>query len=303
MSRAVTVIIPTYNYARFVNQAVDSALEQTLAPVEVIVVDDGSTDNTIDVLAGYGSRIRVLRQQNRGVAAARNAGAAIAQGNLLAFLDADDVWLPRKLEHQTERFLVEPEVGLVHCAEERFDSHGAVVERRLDGLEGWLAPTMLLFRPRVILGGGSGVMIEREVFREVGGFDERLTTSADWDLYYRVAYRRKVGFVSEVLLRYRLHSSNMHANFHSMEHDMLLAFEKAFQDAPPESTTSRRQCYGNLHTVLAGGFFSVGEYRKFALHALKSLFLTPENITRFLGYPQRWWRRRLALTKQAVMEN
>ena len=100
MPPEASVIIPAYNHARFVGEAVESVLLQTAASREVIVVDDGSTDDTARVLAGFGGRIRVIRQPNRGVAAARNAGAALASGDVLTWLDADDTWWPRKLERQ-----------------------------------------------------------------------------------------------------------------------------------------------------------------------------------------------------------
>jgi hypothetical protein len=138
------------------------------------------------------------------------------------------------------------------------------------------------------------VVIPRTVFDEVGGFDERLSTAADWDLYCRIAARYPIGFIPEVLLRYRIHGSNMHTNFHAMEHDMLLAFDKAYSVATPSQRRLRRRGYGNLHTVLAGAFFSVGQYRQFLPHAIKGLFLTPNNITRYLDYPRRWWQRRMA---------
>jgi len=100
----ISVIIPTYNHCRFLVSAIDSALSQTLKPSEVIVVDDGSTDETSNLLNAYEGKIRVVRQKNQGVAAARNRGAEIATGEYLAFLDADDLWLPRKLEMQLNRF-------------------------------------------------------------------------------------------------------------------------------------------------------------------------------------------------------
>jgi glycosyltransferase involved in cell wall biosynthesis len=294
MTPTISAIIPAYNHARFLAQAIESALAQTLPPVEVIVVDDGSTDETAEVLARYAGRIRVIHQANRGVAAARNAGAAAAVGDYLAFLDADDVWAPGKLAAQTARLLAEPDLGLVHCSEEQIDAAGATLGYLYDGLEGWVIEEFLLFRRAIIRGGGSGALIPSAVFQAVGGFDERLSTSADWDLYCRIAARYRIGFVPEALLRYRLHGGNMHTNFYAMEHDMLLAFAKAYSAATPEQRRLRRRGYGNLHTVLAGTFFSVGEYHKFASHAVKSLLLTPHNITRYLEYPVRWWRRRLA---------
>jgi glycosyltransferase involved in cell wall biosynthesis len=282
-----SVVIPTYNHSHFLREALDSALGQTLAPHEVIVVDDGSTDETPEILASYGERIRVVRQENRGLASARNAGAERVRGDSIAFLDSDDVWMPTKLERQLARLRDEPELGLVHCAVENIDASGRAVGRRLDGLEGWVAEEMLLFRRGVILGGGSGFVVRRRAFEAEGGFDTRMGTSADWDLQYRIAARHRVGFVPEVLLRYRFHASNMHANIRAMEHDMLLAYAKAFAAGGHGLKRIRRRSYGNLHTVLAGSFFDAAQYGKFAEHMLKSLLRTPGNGAQFALYPLR----------------
>ncbi|MGV3722828.1 MAG: glycosyltransferase family 2 protein [Actinomycetota bacterium] len=290
----VSVVIPTYNHARFLRMAIDSALRQSLPPREVIVIDDGSSDGTPEVVAEYGDRIRALRHANQGVAASRNAGAELATGKLLAFLDADDVWRPQKLERQVERFQREPGLGLVHCGVEEIDAEGNVLRRQQDGLEGSaVAREMLLFRSPTILGGGSGVMIARSAFDEVGGFDPRLSTSADWDLYFRLASRCPVGYVPEPLLQYRLHGSNMHGNIGAMERDMLLAYSKAFADPSSPVQNLRRRAYGNLHSVLAGSYFSVGRKQDFVRHAARSLYLTPDNLLRFAGYPLRLLRRKL----------
>lgn len=287
----VSVVIPAYNHARFLRKTIESVLAQTLSPHEVIVVDDGSTDETPAILASYSSRLTVVRQDNRGLSAARNAGAARASGDLIAFLDSDDLWLPCKLERQIARFSAEPDLGLVHCGVEEIDDAGRMIGRRLDGMEGSVAAEMLLFRRGAILGGGSGCVVRRAIYEEVGGFDPRLGTSADWDFYYRVAVTYRVGFVPEVLVRYRFHVGNMHINVRAMEHDMLLAYEKAFSAAPGDLRRLRRRCYGKLHTVLAGSFFAVGEYRKFVEHAAKALFFAPRSSGYLAGYPLRWWRR------------
>ena len=284
---SVSVVIPAYNHSRYLRQAVDSALGQTLGPAEVFVVDDGSTDETSQVLSAYGNRIRVIRQMNCGVSSARNNGAKAATGDFLAFLDADDVWLPRKLELQAARFVASPRLGLVHCGVQDINEHGDPRSSHLNGLEGRVAKELLLFRRPVILGGGSGMMIRRAVFERVGGFDEQLSTSADWDLFYRIAARYQIGFVPELLLRYRVHGGNMHANVRAMERDMLRGYAKAFDDCDGELRKIRRRCYGNLHAVLAGSFFSAGQYAGFARHALKSIVLTPDNLMRFAGYPIR----------------
>src|SRR6478735_6137584 len=104
MPHPVSVIIPTYNYGRFLRHALRSALDQTVTPLEIIVVDDGSTDETPDVVASFGEKVRYIRQENSGVCVARNRGVADSTGKLIAFLDADDIWEPEKLAKQRERF-------------------------------------------------------------------------------------------------------------------------------------------------------------------------------------------------------
>jgi len=287
----VSVIIPTYNHAVFLSEALESVFAQTCSPLEVIVVDDGSTDGTADVLCGYERRIRVLRQANRGVAAARNAGASVASGELLALLDADDMWLPAKLERQIARLDSEPEVGLVHCGVAEVDGRGRQFRARLDGMEGSVSTEMLFFRRGVILGGGSAAVVRRAAFLDVGGFDEALSTSADWDLYYRLARRYPVGFVPEVLVRYRVHGGNMHRNVRAMARDMLAAYAKVFAEQDPELQRLRHRAYGRLHSMLAGSFFRAGEYRRFARHAGASVAARPGQVGYFAGYPVRALRR------------
>jgi glycosyltransferase involved in cell wall biosynthesis len=287
----VSVIIPTYNHAPFLPEALESVFAQTCSPLEAIVVDDGSTDKTAEVLRMYEGRVRVLRQPNRGVAAARNAGAAAASGELLAFLDADDTWLPAKLERQVARFDGEPEIGLLHCGVAEVDGGGRQLRVRLDGMEGWVSSEMLLFRRGVILGGGSAAVIRRAIFLRVGGFDEVLSTSADWDLYYRVARRYPVGFLPEVLVRYRVHSGNMHGNIHAMARDMQIAYAKVFSEQDPDLQGLRRLAYGRLHSMLAGSFFHAGHYRQFARHALAGVAIRPLQLGYFAAYPVRALRR------------
>jgi len=147
---SVSLVIATFNHARFVGEALDSALAQTLRAVEVVVVDDGSTDDTPAVLARYDGRILVIRQPNRGLAAARNAGLAASRGTYVTFLDADDVLMPTKLAEQVAVLERAPAVGWTYCdvlietmatgtsvkASERF-GYGARV------LDGWLFPELI----------------------------------------------------------------------------------------------------------------------------------------------------------------
>ncbi|MCC2671069.1 MAG: glycosyl transferase, partial [Armatimonadetes bacterium] len=191
------------------------------------------------------------------------------------------------------RLQEQPDAGLVHCGVEDVDADGRQLRIHADGMDGPgsdVADEMLLFRRPTVLGGGSGVVIPRRVFDAVGGFDLRLSTSADWDLYYRIARRYPVAFVAEPLLQYRLHGSNMHGNIHAMERDMLLAYEKAF--AEERRPVLRRRAYGSLHRVLAGSFFGAGNHRDFVRHVLRALIFTPGAAGYFLSFPLRRLRRR-----------
>lgn len=275
MNPLVSAVIPNYNYAQYVAEAIESALDQTYQNMEVIVVDDGSEDDSLKVLEKFGDRINVISKQNAGVSAARNAGVAASSGEYVAFLDADDAWLPKKIERQVECLESDPQRGLVHVGVLDINSDGSAREEHKLGLNGNVIESLLLFDRGGILGGGSGLMVPRRVFDEVGGFDIRLTTSADWDLCYQVARRYTVGFVDAILVRYRYHDSNMHGNIERMEADTRIAWEKAFDTDDKRILRLKRQSYGNLHKVLAGSYLHNGEFGGFARNVLKSLWYRP----------------------------
>jgi glycosyltransferase involved in cell wall biosynthesis len=285
--KTISAVIPTYNYARFLREAIDSALAQTYAPLEIIVVDDGSIDETPEVLAEYGERIRVVRQQNQGVAMARNTGIAAARGEIIAFLDSDDLWEPRKLELQIARFEADPSLGLVHCGVEMFGAGGNTLQVYLGGLEGWVAGEMLRLDREVIIALGSSIMVPKRVAEEIGGFDQRLPPSEDWDFCYRIATRYPIGYVAEVLMRYRMHDSGIHLNIAKMEKGMMLAFQKAFASPDPAVQSLRKYAYGRLHRILAGCYFQTRRPGRFLRHMVESLWYDPRNIGYFAAYPLR----------------
>jgi glycosyltransferase involved in cell wall biosynthesis len=290
----ISVIIPTYNYDRFLREAIDSVLAQTYPAQEIIVVDDGSTDDTPRILAEYGDRIRVIRQDNLGVSAARNTGIAAARGEWVAFLDSDDVWRPRKLECDVARIAADPDLGMVHCGAEQFDNTGKTLFVFLGGLEGWVAPDLLRLDREVIAAPGSGLTVRKTAAEEAGGYDTRIECAEDWDFCYRIACRHRAGFIPEVLARYRLHGSGRHLNIRKMEDGMLLALEKAFQSSDPAVQAMRKQTYGRLHRVLAGCYFQSRQPRLFLRHVINSLRYDPRNAAYFAAYPLRVAKRAFA---------
>ena len=266
-------------------------ISQTLTPVEIIVVDDGSTDDTAQIAASFGSTIRYIRQENAGVSAARNRGVAESSGELIAFLDADDTWNSSKLEKQAARFEADPAVGLVHCGMREFDGEtGEELKTILEGTEEGSAESLLLWEGPTVNVSGSVIMVSRAAFEEVGGFDTRIKCGEDWDLSYRIARKYKVAFVPEALVNYRIHGAAAHRNVRDMEHGMSLFYEKAFAD--PEVAHLRRRAYGNFHKVMAGSYLHAGDGKSFVSHTIKSLTMYPGNFAYFASFPFRLLKRR-----------
>jgi GT2 family glycosyltransferase len=210
----VSVIIPAYNAEAFIDDTVRSALDQTYRDLEVIVVDDGSTDGTLEKLRTYGSRIRVHRQANGGVARARNSGVTLATGSWIAFLDADDLWLPHKIERQLAfddvpmSFTDRLNIGVLGDLPE--------VQSACTPMRGGDVFVPLL-RENFIT--STSVMIRRELFAQLGGFYTGLNGTEDWDLWIRVAEQQPIGFVNEPLVQYRHHAGGISRNYARMSRE------------------------------------------------------------------------------------
>lgn len=292
--KSISVIIPTYNYGRFIREAIDSVLAQTYPVAEIIVVDDGSTDDTLKILAGFGNRIVTVVQNNAGAAAARNRGMAVARGDYLAFLDSDDLWLREKTEKQIALFEADPDLGLVHCGAERVDAAGKTLSVELSGLEGWVARQLIVLGHGLVA-VGSSMMVPRRVAEEIGGFDSRLPACEDGDFCYRVALRYRFGFVPEPLVRYRQHGDGIHLNIPRMEDAMLMLLHKVFLSPDPSIQILRRRAYGHMHRILAGCYFHRGETRLSLRHMFKSVRWDARNVLHFAAYPLRVASRALNL--------
>jgi len=288
MPKSVSVVIPSYNYGRFVVDAIRSVLDQTRPPSEIIVVDDGSTDDTAAVVRRFGDKVRYIRQDNAGVSTARNRGVSESTCELIAFLDADDTWEPTNLEKQVARFESDEQIGLVHCAMREFaDETGETIRLNMEGAEDGVADNLLLWEGPMIVGPGGAVTVTRKAFDHVGGFDTRMKVGEDWDFCYRIARSFKIGFVAEPLVNYRHHSGAAHRNVENMERGMLLFYEKAFATDDPEVLKLRRRAYGNFHKVMAGSYLHSGRLGKFLSHAAKGIWMRPANLGYFLRFPMR----------------
>jgi len=286
MPKSVSVIIPTYNYGRFIAEAIQSVLQQTHRPDEIVVVDDGSTDDTAQVVAGFGDAVKYVRQDNGGVCAARNKGVAESTGEIIAFMDADDTMEPESIAKQVALFSDE-RVGLVHCGLRLFDDEtGETIELQLEGGEDGVADNLLLWEGASIAGPGA-ILVTREAFDSVDGFDTGMKVGEDWDFCYRVARKFKVRFVPEPLVNYRSHATAAHRNVAEMERGMSRFYEKAFSTNDEAVLKLKSRAYGNFHKVMAGSYFHAADYKNFARHAARSVFMRPGNLGHFLKFPVR----------------
>ena len=255
----VSVIIPAYNRADLLPQAIASVLAQTYRDFEVIVVDDGSTDDTAAVAEQFGRAVRVIRQANAGEGAARNRGIVAATGELIAFLDSDDLWLPTKLARQVDFFKNDLSIGLVYTDAVAFHGKtGRVLWRfseRFQPHQGWVGRPLL---QRCFI-AVSTVMARTEVVDEVGRFNEShaIRNYQDWDLWLRIAARWPIGYIPLVLARWRVHSGNMSGAVDAL--GVLVRGERVMQRAVafapdlylPALRAARYQHYTGIGRMLA----------------------------------------------------
>ena len=215
----VSVVIPTYNSGRFIAQAIQSVLDQSYARYEVIVIDDGSTDETKDVLREFDGRIRYLYQANRGPSAARNAGIRLARGEYICFLDADDIWTPNKLEVQLTFMEQHPDIGLVFSDEEEISAEGDICQSLLaqSRFHSDLVsqkPLQDAFRKLLIENRipTSTVMVRKACFAKAGLFDESLRVVEDRDMWLRIAANFGIACLPLILGKKREHEGNISTN-------------------------------------------------------------------------------------------
>ena len=249
--------------------AVTSVLEQTRAVDEVIVVDDGSTDGTVEALARFGDGVRIVRQANRGVAAARNTGVESAGTTWVALLDADDWWLPQKTERMTSAVAQAPDAVLAYAG--RY-IHDEATDRRtpapLVRRSGRVYHPLLAqnFMPT------SSVLVRRDAYLEAGGMDPTLVTCEDWDLWIRLARRHPVVCVPERLCVYRKHAGGISqhdgpwpdgrepaAGVARMRHDERRVLERAFQADPDLPRRAQARAWAGHHYRCGMDAYAAGD--------------------------------------------
>ncbi|NMG08966.1 glycosyltransferase [Brasilonema sp. UFV-L1] len=248
----VSVIIPAYNAIAYLKEAVESVLKQTFTDFEILIVDDGSSDGTVEWVSQIKDpRVRLISQQNQGSSGARNTGITAASGEYIALLDADDIWEPTKLEKQVRHLEENPSVGLVDTwtvlINQQGKSTGRVVVSHAEGDDVWKQ----LVQFKTVCACDSTPLIRRSCFETVGLFNRELPFLEDLDMWIRLAARYRFAVIKEVLVRYRQHPGSKSTNCQGTLEAFRTIVEKAFESVHSDFLPLRERGYGRIYLYLA----------------------------------------------------
>jgi len=288
LSAEISVVIPAYNAEKYLEETIRSVQCQTFRNFEIIVVDDGSTDRTAEIAEAGGARC--IRQQNCGVSHARNRGVEEASGRYVAFLDADDLWAPAKLERQLAELARLPLAGACFTGMLRVNSTADAV---IDSVEARpsedFCQDLLLHSCVVIL--SSSALVKRELLRQEP-FDPQFSQCADWDLLIRLSRRTMFAIVGDPLIRYRTTPTSMSRSIALLERDTLGVLRKFFAADPPlKYAALERHAYGNHWMILAGSYLHAFDLRNSLRCVFSGIHAYPRAIVRPIGLPVRWLKR------------
>ena len=289
MQPNVSIIIPTYNREKFIGAAIQSVLDQTYQDFEVIVVDDGSTDGTVDVVKEFSEKVRYIYQPNQGRSHARNHGLGLAKGRYIAFLDSDDLYLQEKLRLQVDFMEQHPEFGMVYTSACCMDEDGVPLRATYEAeVSGWIYKDIAFFVPVTI--ALPTVMVRREIFESAGGFDENMDRFEDTDMWRRISKQCLIGAMHEYTCRLRTHLDNALATqnpykiFRALEYYV----QKIHREDTNVSVILRRKGIAKLYGYYGAAMMTNPAWRKLGYFLLfRGIRSWPFNfkiIARFAAY-------------------
>ena len=290
MKPKISVIMPVLNGERFIDQALQSVVDQTYTDLELVVIDDGSTDGTPVRVDSFRDRIQIAyvrHEARQGIARSVNDGLAHARGDFIAFLDHDDAWLPDFLQTQIDHLTRHPDVGMVHSDFQTIDTDGNVIEESVAARRGRQRPSGHVF-PQLFIDSfivANSVLVRRECFTRLGGFDESLHWG-DYHMWLRVALHYKVDYVDRVLTRYRQHdtqSTRASAGDQTERPPVGLQALEMILDAYPEARglleeRAIRRRKAAIYFGLAYGAYRSEEQRTARKYLRTALRLWPTNL-------------------------
>jgi glycosyltransferase involved in cell wall biosynthesis len=267
----ISVIIPAYNGEETIRETIESVLNQSFKDFEILVINDGSQDATLDIINSIKDfRLKVFSYSNAGQAVSRNRGFSQSSGEFIAFLDADDLWTPTKLEAQLKALQDNPQAAVAYSWSDFIDEKGQFLRgASRSTLSGDVYAKLLLTD---FLDNGSNPLIRRQALIEVGGFDETLTPAEDWDMWLRLAARYHFVLVPAPHILYRQSANSESSNLLRMESACVRVIKSAFKQAPDSLQHLKRHSFANIYKYLIFKCFDRSVKRSRALVAAKFLW-------------------------------
>ncbi len=284
-SPLVSIVVPAYNAERYLQETISSVIKQKYTNWELLIVNDGSKDNTLSIAQTFASkepRINIIDKSNSGVSDTRNTGVKNAKGEILFFLDADDVWNENNISDKVKR-LNDPACDAVYSACEMIDEHSVSFSQYLQGSDNLKLEDMLLSKGNYTT-APSGIAVKKSVLHKIGGFDTNLSNNADQDFFIRIlAAGFKISYIKETLWKYRMHSNSMSKNVALLEKDLLYVFNKASKNNLFSSSLFKRRCYANVYSILAGSWWMNGNNKLRGIYfLLKAVITYPPALFNFI---------------------
>ena len=272
INKLVSVIIPTYNASKFIDITVNSVHRQTYSNFELIIIDDGSTDDTEEIVKKYllDERVKYFKIKNGGVSNARNYGAMMSKGEYLCFLDADDFFLPNNLKEKVDVLNSDESIGLVHADILMVDEEGNETGEISIGLSGKNLHLDILEWVECVIPAPSSIMVKRKLFYEAGTWDPFFSTAADQDLFIYITLKTNVHRIKKTLTGYRIVNQSMSKNVTVFEKDHIGVYRKADKHNLFITKKFKRICFANLYFIIAGNWWKA---EKNIVKTIKYLFL------------------------------
>lgn len=274
----VSVIIPCYNAANYIEETIQSVQQQTFSNWELLIIDDGSSDDSLLIIKPYLSdkRIQYHYQENKGVSTARNKGIDLSNGNYIAFLDADDVWLSSNLEKKIEALKPE-EVDWVFSDALLLYGNNKI-ETISTGTDQLILEHYLLWDRTVVPGPSSNIVLKKKCFSTGLKFDSQFSTAADQDFCFYLSAKYNGIRITEPLFKYRQLANSMSKNMEVVSKDHYGVYKKAEKNKLFKSYLFKNRCFSNMYIVVAGGWWQSGNKSKSFFYLLKASIIYPPNI-------------------------
>lgn len=272
----ISVVIPVYNGEETIKQTLESVLEQTEEDFEIIIIDDGSQDSSLEKISSIqDARLKVFKYPNAGVSISRNRGIAHASGEFIAFLDHDDLWTPNKLESQLKALQENPQAGVAYSWTDYIDESGQFLRsgNRI-AVTGDVYGKLLV---RNFLENGSNPLIRRQALIELGGFERTLSPADDWEMYLRLASRYHFVAVPSTQILYRVSANSMSCNVSKLEAASLQVIERAFNEAPESLQHLKKYSLSTLYMYLLFKVLEAPSERQTGLVAARCLLQAVRN--------------------------